>query len=381
LLTVADIGLASHNATSAPVIPAAPLRFLATVDPARIPLYLAAGPSLDVWTTSAATEEWFASILSTATANAAQGWWAHAKAQSPIGFLVKVDEGEVKAHGSRITEILFYATISAAPTAPVVLPTPPSSSPDAPYDQSEQLPELTIHALPLSSDLLYQDALREIHPLFPALNTSDSRTDIQPQFLPPLQNPETTPVSPRRKRDLFDEASQARKKARAAAAAKGKESQHPYGHRRSMSTDTKPVDSRPNSAQGARPSSRPLSESPSLSFEARPLSRKGTTQEAHSKRSTLSQVATVPIHPEEPTVETRNKEALSRVVMTAMRMHGLQQRKKTRSRRGSLAPGGPDQEQVSEGTAAEEAVKDEEYKLIYHQTYKGAVLALVSLSI
>lgn len=51
-------------------------------------------------------------------------------------------------------------------------------------------------------------------------------------------------------------------------------------------------------------------------------------------------------------------------------MHGLQQRKKNKSRRGSVAPGVQVEEQLSE-----EAAKDEEYKLIYHQTYKSAVLA------
>jgi hypothetical protein len=83
----------------------------------------------------------------------------------------------------------------------------------------------------------------------------------------------------------------------------------------------------------------------------------------------------VSLQSEEPTTETRNKEALSRVVMAAMRMHGLQQRKKTRSRMGSMAPG-VETEQLSAEAAAEEAAKDEDYKLIYHQTYKGAALAL-----
>lgn len=62
--------------------------------------------------------------------------------------------------------------------------------------------------------------------------------------------------------------------------------------------------------------------------------------------------------------------------MAAMRMHGLQQRKKPKSRRSSLAPG-LEQDQPAEEITAEEASKDEEYKLIYHQTYKGAALALV----
>jgi hypothetical protein len=100
--------------------------------------------------------------------------------------------------------------------------------------------------------------------------------------------------------------------------------------------------------------------------------------EGQAKRSGLSQVATVSLQPEEPTTETRNKEALSRVVMTAMRMYGLEQRKKSKSRQGSAAPGAEATRQLNAEEAAEGAAKDEEYKLIYHQTFKGAVLALVS---
>jgi hypothetical protein len=62
--------------------------------------------------------------------------------------------------------------------------------------------------------------------------------------------------------------------------------------------------------------------------------------------------------------------------MAAMRMHGLQQRKQVRSRRTSAA-GAEDGQQLNDEAAAEESAKDDEYKLIYHQTYKGAALALV----
>ena len=67
--------------------------------------------------------------------------------------------------------------------------------------------------------------------------------------------------------------------------------------------------------------------------------------------------------------------------MAAMRMHGIQQQKKTRSRRASVAPGVEESQQLSDGASAEEVAKDDEFKLIYHQTYKGAALALVSSSI
>ena len=91
-------------------------------------------------------------------------------------------------------------------------------------------------------------------------------------------------------------------------------------------------------------------------------------------------MADISVAPEEPTVESRNKEALSRVVMAGMRMYGLQQRRKTKSRRGSVALSHDCNDHISEEQAAQDAVKDEEYKLIYHQTFKGAILALVCRS-
>lgn len=378
----AGVGLTSQTVASTLTLPATRLRFLSAVDTAKIPLYLAVGPSLDVWTTNEATEAWFESILlskpsvlPSAPVNAAPNeWWKHARSQSPIGILVQVHDEEQGAQKPRVTDMLFYGTIAAPTTAG--LPTPPSSSPqlhDVPVDH---LPELRVHALPLSSHLLHHQVAEPL-------------IDGAAHFLPPLRSSQPTPTSPKRTRDIFEEATIANKKARgsggtgvAAAAARANDSQQPYVHRKSLSIDTKTFpfpDSRPPSANSAlsRPNSRQLSRSPSISSDVRPLSRKGVP-ETHIKRSTLSQVATVSLQPEEPTTETRNKEALSRVVMAAMRMHGLQQRKKNRSRRASIAPGIEESQQTSEEAAAEETAKDDEYKLIYHQTYKGAALALVS---
>lgn len=281
----------------------------------------------------------------------------------------------------RITEILFYGTI--APSKASTLPTPPSTSLENQDDSNDQLPELKVHAIPLSSDLLYSSANTDVPQ--PALVSNT--TDVEAQFLP-QRDTQLTPDSPKRKRDLFEEATLANKKARgkggagiSAAAARTGESQASFSHRRSLSIDTKALptsDSRPPSASGPlpRPASRQLSRSPSISSDIRPLSRKGTS-DAHNKRSTLSQVDTVSLQPEEPTTETRNKEALSRVVMAAMRMHGLQQRNKGRSRRTSAAHSVEDTQEPDAVTAAEEAAKDAEYKLMFHQIHKGAAFAFV----
>lgn len=358
------------------MLPNTNLRFLATVDTARIPLYLAVGPSLDVWTTDETTEAWFEAILLsksatiTDTTTCSNEWWRLLRSQSPIGILVQVQNEGDDLSKSKVTEILFYGTI-ADPKADV-LPTPSSS-----VASPEHLPELRVHALPLSSHLLHEHS-RE------ACNTAEA------QFLPSRHDSQSAPTSPKRKRDLFEEATIANRKARgrggqgvAAAAARESESQQSYNHRKSLSFDTKaPLfsDLKAASVNGTlpRPDSRPPSRSPSISSDTRPLSRKGQL-DAHSRRSHLSQVATVPIQPEEPTTESRNKEALSKVVMAAMRMHGLQQRKKSRSRRASLTSGVDESQILGEEAPAEEVAKDDEYKLIYHQTYKGAALALVSM--
>lgn len=382
------------NVASSPVLHFTSLRFLATVETAKIPLYLAAGPSLDVWTTCEATEAWFESILLSKSAAPTEettsegAWWTLARSQSPIGILVQVESTGEEGNISRVTEILFYGTIAVPPAAG--LPTPPSSSPEHDDAEARQLPELRVHALPLSSHLLYQQASAGITPASPAPAPTPADKDaahVEAQFIAPHGETQQAPDSPKRKRDIFEEATIAHKKARgkggagiAALAARGSESQSSLGHRKSFSGDTKPsAEFRPSSANGplSRPTSRQLSRSPSISSDTRPLSRKGV-QDGQTKRSNLSRVATMSLQAEEPTTESRNKEALSRVVMAAMRMHGWQQRKRNRSCRTSVAPGAEESQENGVETAAEEAAKDEEYKLMYHQTYKGAAFAFVS---
>ncbi|KAK8152015.1 hypothetical protein BC567DRAFT_239238 [Phyllosticta citribraziliensis] len=64
--------------------------------------------------------------------------------------------------------------------------------------------------------------------------------------------------------------------------------------------------------------------------------------------------------------------------MAGMRMYGLQQRRrgnKVQPRRASVAVG-VDSQQQDEEISPEDAARDEEYKLVYHQTYRGAVFAM-----
>jgi hypothetical protein len=373
-------------------VPTDTLRFLSIVDTARIPLYLAAGPSLDVWTTLEHTQEWFHSIIAEKTATSSDSsntsskqWWNLARSQSPTGILVQVENDAPPGTHPRITEILFYGTV--LPTPQGLLPTPPSSISSSPKTDDDQIPELRIYALPLSSDLLPHSQLSET-PTQP-ISPNTTPTKINSQFLSSRLSPAAKCTqSPKRKRDVFEEAAQARKMARrkggeSVAAAAAKIESTSSLHRKSLSIDIKGLPSpglkRPSTA-GSYAGAPSQPQSPNVSHDVRPLSRKGL--DGPGKRSSLSRVESVPLAPEEPTIESRNKEALSRVVMAAMRMYGLQQRKKTnRSRRPSVAPGrvmDVSDKAIEDEVSAEDAAKDEEFKLIYHQTFKGAALALVS---
>jgi hypothetical protein len=123
---VADVILTWPKAALVPALPASSLHFLSTVDPAQIPLYLAAGPSLDVCTTTEVTQAWFESLLLSAPAGPAHTasadgaleleleWWARPRSQAPIGFLVQVQgiPAEVEKQRVAVTELLFYGSVA-----------------------------------------------------------------------------------------------------------------------------------------------------------------------------------------------------------------------------------------------------------------------------
>jgi hypothetical protein len=118
------------KAALVPALPASSLHFLSTVDPAQIPLYLAAGPSFDVCTTTEATQAWFESLLLSAPAGPPHTtspdgvleleleleWWARPRSQAPIGFLVQVQvqgiPAEVEKQRVAVTELLFYGSVA-----------------------------------------------------------------------------------------------------------------------------------------------------------------------------------------------------------------------------------------------------------------------------
>lgn len=325
------------------------------------------GAPLKVTTGNNDTERWLEQIFAT-NASSADGcaWWEGARLESPLAVLLRVEGNDTVGSTSselRVTEVMMYA--SRTVKEPASPPTPPPASPDLDVDGSAATPTLEIFALPLSSDLL-QSAEEVEPPLPPSPAATDE--DVNAVFLPQKHSADGAEVinePPVRKRrsaaDAFDEASERRKKARRrggegviAAAASKTDIQIPsLKHRRSVSA-----------TQAVPLQTRPLSRSPSVAS-----SRPPTAVAQAGKRSTLSQVQNTM---EPNAIETKNKDFISRIVMAGMRLHGLSP-SKTRAKAESAAASPAVENSFNELEA--ERKKDEEFKLVYHQSYKGACFA------
>ncbi|MCJ1363225.1 hypothetical protein MMC16_002332 [Acarospora aff. strigata] len=469
--TCTDIHL--HSPTSPthapPLPPTLSLRFLTYVDPALIPLYLAAGPSLDVYTENLDTERWFEEVLlhdynDSDEREEEEKWWECRHAQSRVGILVQVQDDEVrepeigegKRGGPRVTELLIYGSVSSIDGGGV--PTP-SSSPGA-TGQRHGAREMRVHALPLSSDLLYptDQGTDSLTPLSPPADEAPTAYFLPP---PPVCTDVITPSVSARKRQrvasLLDDAALRHKKARrkggeaVSRVIASIEGEFTQGGQRPGSCGPKSRDSRPSGTaqtagyegdlrisndaqqlrqplpqQGSRCSrSSSVVSLPTTGRVPRPPSRKGPMLAESHKRSSLHRVESIsiptatstvndtfptpdpdPSRDAEISVEQRNKDSLSRIIMAGMRLYGLQQTKHQRRKTGtctststsksravSEAPTSQGQSQVQAAatnlpstdiytavpkqiaTTGEDGTGDE-YKLIYHQTFKGACFAL-----
>ncbi|KAK5137068.1 hypothetical protein LTR08_001077 [Meristemomyces frigidus] len=356
-----------------PIASGSSLRFLSVVEVSRIPLHLVIASRCNVNTTSSDTERWFRYLLLTCQEGndgvEKSPWWQNARLDSPLGVLLSVDHhgSADQQHTPRVTELLLYASRSASlPQRP---PTPPHSSSehDAPQSADHEGSEaIRLYALALSSDL----ACQSIEPT-PSSSPSAEDTEIEAVFLPSCNPADVVIINepPVRKRksvtDTFDEATERRTKARrkggqgiaAAAAPKTEEVLPSLKHSRT--------------ASGPVPlQTRPLSRSPSVS-SSRPTTAR-TPSEA-PKRSSLARMQSVFGPAEEDVIEMKNKDLVSKFVMAGLRLYGFSQ---TKGRKPQLNSGThtPTVAVASE-QREDDRVKDEEYKLTYHQVYKGTCFA------
>ena len=384
-----DVRISAPISSSKPIpLPQdAKLHFLALVEVARIPLYLAVGPSCDVSTGDEATKRWLTEALlqfegCDLHGNASrEPWWLHMGNQSENGILLRVEaQNEEECRLQDVaSEVLVYAAVTQHNTA---LPTPPRSSSPAPPDEdtantlnnAETL--VKVYALPLCSNIIGRaEAFMGSCPPIP----TESSSVGEACFLPHMHNPATVTQPPPQKRPsismLFDDATKKRRKIRG----RGGESisQAMAGIDRPASQHGIPENQEIHQPQQSEPRRKSLSRAPSMtplasSASSRPTSCSGAL--ANGKRSSLHRVESAITSHDSPalsdadgTCAQENKAALTKVIMAGMRLHGLQQKKKplNKLQGHSLVVLNNETD-----TVVNEA--EDEYKLVYHQTFKSA---------
>ena len=346
------------------------------------------GPNLGVWTTSNDTTTWFETffyLFGTPESPERQSPISEEKLQKHLpdsneqlctGILTRVEFGEnIKPPFPQTTEIVFYLSqpIANAERFPEPLPEPA-------HPFRARFGEYCVHALPLSSELL---KAINYQALDPPLSTKDatgssnrSNDEAQGQFLVPIfEAPkESLEHALKRKRaiSLFEEATERRRKANRYGGESIAFFASKYSQQDSIPQSGPSIESQSQkqnettllgSSNGVgRPSIGHLrSQSTGTSSVHRPSSRK------ESRLPVITDGAVVSL------LEERNKETISRVVMAGMRLFGLSPRsRKLESRRQSVVPESQS-EQEKEGTSV--PPEADTYKLVYHQTFKGAVFA------
>ncbi|KAK3067204.1 hypothetical protein LTR53_016059, partial [Teratosphaeriaceae sp. CCFEE 6253] len=336
----------------------AALRFLSLVNVSCIPLHLRVGPAYRVTTTVEETESFFSRyLLVSHDGAAASRWWQTAQPDSSLGILAAVEPQQSinPGIGPRPTEILFYASRHLDVSGPSA----------AAGEQS-----ICVNAITLSSDLLVP-ATESTPPETPIDYDGEVTGVLLPLSMPPKAEIINEPPVRKRKSvtDSFDEAAERRRKARrsggggvaAAAAVRSESSMPSLKHRRTASI---------SESQAAPKLAGRTSRSPSLASSGPATA--GAPVEA-MKRSSLSRVQSISAPPTEETLEDRNKSAISRVVMAGMRLHGFTQSKSRKTRASSATPALAANDGAEPDALGRQS--DEEYKLLYHQVFKGTCFA------
>ena len=355
------------------------------VDVAGVPLYLAVGPSLDVCVHSEATQQWLVdTIFPTRDSeidpdHPREAWWVRASGQLERGILLKVEDESSRVIDGKpnITELLLYATVCSTLSAESSLPTPTPSSPpggtvNASITEAIHTPmACRIYALPLSSHLFS----RATHVESPLVDDSN-----EARFLGPLAEDNTngskSPSKRKKISSLFEDAAQQSKRLKrrggeGVSKAMATFDCFPAAHH---TLDQLQDSSIPRPARRAR-LSRASSTISTQSLEpSRPSSRREPF--VNGKRSSLHRVESISLLREsscvsdcDSRIEQTNKSALTRIVMAGMRLHGLQQRKRSNKPYGSgEVPTGDLDTQLPSNLPEE----DIEYKFVYHQTFKAA---------
>ena len=370
----------------------AKLHYLSQVHVPRIPLYLAAGPCLEVSSENEATSRWLSEGLLGQEHVDGQDtvpspWWSQETAQSEYGMLLSVAYEETEPRrGNNLTELLFYAAVKRnVAELPIPLPSSSPASPEESYPtllHGDHL-DVKVYALPLCSTIFdYGNRARLAGP-----TKEDLTTSREAIFLPQNSDFSHLRQEAHQKRpsisSLFEDAKQKRRKLKgrggeSISKAMAEIDRPLIRHGLPSSFDQGESENTPM-LQAKKSAKQSLSRSSSLTSITnpelpRPASRSGPR--INGKRSSLHRVESA-ISPrnspilcdEDGDYAQKNKAALTKVVMAGMRLHGFQQKK--RLGKSSAMEDRPNTA-TSIGDASPFDAEDE-FKLVYHQTFKAAM--------
>ncbi|KAL8894245.1 MAG: hypothetical protein Q9207_008529 [Kuettlingeria erythrocarpa] len=402
---VQDIHL-SHPHVQKILLPRdASLHFLTIIEARKVPFYLAAGPSLDVWTSVESTQEWLHQCLSENAVDdkneeknkeeSGRSWWGTSGRRSRHGILlgVKGDHGQTGKTGPTITEVLLYAAATKSPQHLYAPPSPPAwSSPGKEGHLSTEESSLRLFALPLSSKIL--EDLEQI-PEDPrvALKLSDDGfyyLPTPPNCQPSLQDYHA-PKRPKIE-TLFNDAAQNRRQQKKRGGEGMAKAMAEMGNNLAMPALPSPALPQPVQTKARRPAasagraqlSRALTTGSVVSLsDIQPVPRASDSRRStitNGQRSSLHRVTSAlspaiqnnssPVPEDGNDIEKQNKNVLSRIVMTGMRVYGFQpQRKKSISNLADT------QSQLLASLDGSTSIgadgRQDEYKAVYHQTFKA----------
>ncbi|KAK5787559.1 hypothetical protein VI817_010056 [Penicillium citrinum] len=396
------------------------------VNPALIPLHARVGPNLELHAPNPTTSQWLQRKLTGSI-------WLneddlHQSLQCPVGLLVGVSSSTIRKTGAVTSDFLVYGVLSSA-TSCTRPPTPPRSSPSEPNNTQNSATkpyELRVYAAPLSVTLLTQ---ARAFPS-PPQSSSGEHGPAPAEFLPDISSP-----SPKRKRvaTLFESAAQHHRRVRqrgGEAVSQMMAPSRPNSSSQNISSlriKREPEDDPPGlpsldriaarrsrsvsiganlhrqgsfrSARGMNPSANadPTKRATTPNPFLDPGARRGSQSQSQQIQppSALSSfmeeekpITTTPSSPPKnpDTIIAENKNLITRTILTCMRLYGFHRSNTKSSNKVAAGAGDPDPE-GSNATPAPEVLRaetpapnasadDDEFKTMYHVTYKAAAFAL-----
>ena len=335
------------------------LHLICNVRLSGIPLYLAAGPSLELSTSNTDTAAWLHSRLVPPDDIESERLKLHmtSSRQLDVGILLKV---EGLGSSDEVTGLLLYAEVQnqkdSSPVQLLELPKTPAGSSAHPFFL------LKVYALPLCSEIIKKPHTftgEEVPDLSRPLSSSNKRKSLT---------------------DLFEDAALQRRKfnGRGGERVLKALSTHSEAGGQQGSGPLLIAEEVMENANHVRKSlSRASSVTAGSNSAEASLASQGAN--AHGKRSSLRHMENASsLHQPSAAGNGRidyaeqNRVALAKVVMAGMRLYGLQQRKK----RANQPQHTSDMKQHFL-TADSDNFDDgaDEYKLIYHQTFKAAIFS------